>query len=989
MVKRFGSLRAILVLVTIFPTLPGFSKPASRNDVEQRVKAWKQDPRGPYQAIRWFCPDGTILPAKQRCPQPGGLQHALLKPEARALHQQGIYLGQILAGADFDAFMDAGRQNSRLKQYLLAKYLEATDDGWIMRRARFYRGAVQAEDEEAWGKAFLKWLLAKDHLLESQFFLCRQVCKDIPHSASDDKVTPIRALAKSIADSLPSFMNIRIKIHGKPDATDACRVREFLRQYGGTISGNLNQKLVLLAQRIESVYQSASPQTLRGYLSSFPASTAVGFQLRQVVGRTGQAASGRSTALDSPVATQCRELAHLLWTLRKQFAFEKTPETRLQMMDLSNQAEGILFREIGAWSPETLQGLLEKNYVLARAAAGSGFLEIWEWQRLEPLLLPSEIDSDITLQHFLSQVNGSRHAVEWSSGMVRATFDPVVDLYAPFEPLATGFIDDRIRGSLLLSFGDVVGQLEDLFAQVSGVSNEVFGLENQNQIHGMNPGVAVGQLQVVHGPVKNVSFSSDKIYVLSQTPSDLKPVAGIATVAEGNAVSHVQLLARNLGIPNAVIREQDLQALRPYSGTTVFYAVSPRGKVVLKPASAMTSQEKAMMAALKTSNEKIAVPTDKLDLTDTKLYNLKSLRAIDSGRICGPKAANLGQLKSVFPDKVPAGLVIPFAVFRQHLDQIMPGTGQSYWQFLQHAFASAASDKAFGQGPEEVETHLLGRLSQLHDAIQNITFLPKFQADLARQFVAVFGVEVGELPVFIRSDTNMEDLKNFTGAGLNLTVPNVVGKKQIWQAIRDVWASPFTERSSRWRQQFLINPENVYPSLLLLASVDVDKSGVLITTGISSADPRDMTVAFDRGVGGAVASQAAETYLLRHDGTDELLSPARQRQFSYLPAQGGIGKKDTHFNKPVLSRSERHKLRVLARKIQRVLPGVPGIATSGPFDVELGFWNDSIWLFQVRPFVENELGRSSAYLNSLDPAIPENLTISLTSAIGPPAHEDY
>ncbi|RMF59930.1 MAG: phosphoenolpyruvate synthase, partial [Calditrichaeota bacterium] len=81
--------------------------------------------------------------------------------------------------------------------------------------------------------------------------------------------------------------------------------------------------------------------------------------------------------------------------------------------------------------------------------------------------------------------------------------------------------------------------------------------------------------------------------------------------------------------------------------------------------------------------------------------------------------------------------------------------------------------------------------------------------------------------------------------------------------------------------------------------------------------------------------------------------------------------------KPILNRAERHKLRVFAAELRSVLPGTPGIKTAGPFDVELGFWKESIWLFQVRPFVENKLARSSAYLKALDSDLPEELQIDL------------
>ena len=40
------------------------------------------------------------------------------------------------------------------------------------------------------------------------------------------------------------------------------------------------------------------------------------------------------------------------------------------------------------------------------------------------------------------------------------------------------------------------------------------------------------------------------IVLLAQTSSELPPVAGVLTRGGGNLLSHVQLLARNFGIPN-------------------------------------------------------------------------------------------------------------------------------------------------------------------------------------------------------------------------------------------------------------------------------------------------------------------------------------------------------------------------------------------------------------------------------------------------------
>ena len=93
--------------------------------------------------------------------------------------------------------------------------------------------------------------------------------------------------------------------------------------------------------------------------------------------------------------------------------------------------------------------------------------------------------------------------------------------------------------------------------------------------------------------------------------------------------------------------------------------------------------------------------------------------------------------------------------------------------------------------------------------LETIPFLPGFHQEFRDSFASILNQPFGELPVFLRSDTNMEDLKDFTGAGLNKTIFNVRAEQKIWQGIREVWISPYTERSFKWRQRYLDNQENV------------------------------------------------------------------------------------------------------------------------------------------------------------------------------------
>jgi phosphoenolpyruvate synthase/pyruvate phosphate dikinase len=512
-----------------------------------------------------------------------------------------------------------------------------------------------------------------------------------------------------------------------------------------------------------------------------------------------------------------------------------------------------------------------------------------------------------------------------------------------------------IRSSVLLDLGKAVGDFGSMIKKENVQRNYLLGEENASHARGLNSGVVKGKLVVLEETPQDMVVDKDKIYVFHRPPSDLKPVAGIATVTEGNLVSHVQLLARNLSIPNAVISDQNFSSLRKYDGQEVFYAVSPEGQVILKEVDQMTDRDKALVKQeqKKRSEERVHVPVDKIDLTQTKVLNMNSVKASSSGVICGPKAANLGQLKAMFPEQVVEGLVIPFGIFRTHMDQIMSGQNISYWAFLNQSFAKAEQMREAGTPEPEIEVFLLDKLAILREAILQIEFYPEFETDLRNQFKKVFDAPVGKVPVFIRSDTNMEDLPSFTGAGLNLTLFNIVEEERILSGIKKVWASPYTERSFKWRQRYLLNPENVFPSILIIPSVDVDFSGVLITKGITSGKDEDLTLAISRGAGGAVDGQAAESYLLRADSTHQLLTPAREPFYRRLPASGGTSTKIANFNEPIAKVNNLQTVRDFAKVVETTFPQATGTEPASAYDIEFGFKEDKFWLFQIRPFVES------------------------------------
>ena len=315
------------------------------------------------------------------------------------------------------------------------------------------------------------------------------------------------------------------------------------------------------------------------------------------------------------------------------------------------------------------------------------------------------------------------------------------------------------------------------------------------------------------------------------------------------------------------------------------------------------------------------------------------------------------------------------------MNQPMPDQTVSYWKFLNDMFDEAEKMRSNNIIEKEVENYQLRQLETLRAAIKKMPLKDSFISELEKEFTAVLGKNLGEIPVFLRSDTNMEDLKEFTGAGLNLTIFNAVDKTKIIESIKDVWASPYTERSFKWRQKYLLNPENVFPSILIIPSVDVDYSGVLITKGLSSGNDKDLTIAFSRGAGGAVDGQSAESYLLKDSGGYQLIAPAREAYYNSLPVTGGTLKKMATFENPVLNSQNRNDIRELAQTIRKTIPKETNTDGKGAYDVELGFQNNKLWLFQIRPFVENKKALSSSYLESITPQIDKTKLIMLSTKL--------
>jgi len=940
---------------------PSFPPPPTAQEIAEvgaAIDAMKANERGPFLRIRWFCADGTVQePQGTPCAERGGgVQHAERSPAAHRLEGFGYDVGTILQATDYDAFADEARGGYRLLELVLQDYLGGVDDGWVMRRARYYRGALQIEDEERAGRALLERRLADNDWTATHAALAYRLVASVPHTrfGTEGTTDRIRALATEIADADPDFARLRVRIHSTPSSADLDAVQAYLAGAPEPVRPQLEELRDALHDRYDPERALASIDAYRSRLPGLASEL--------------EAVRVALSAGDDVELFRC--LSDLSPRVRELAERARSGARALDLMDLQAALQERAFvvaqgMEIGDASSRL--DALELYGRFLDLAYGSGYLSGRERGSLRAELERLGGLESLPALEYKASLGYLARGLDWVRAGLRGTVGPVVERYTPVEPKAAGLVDALMRGSVLLPASRTLDRLQSDADAAVGASHEVLGMPIGHGARGLNPGVALGPLRVLAH--RDDPVDARTIYVLPETPPELKPVAGVLTLDEGNLLSHVQLLARNLGIPNASVSPTLLPRLREAEGSEVFYAVTPLGRVLLKRPEELTAAERSLVdAGQQGVVERYHLDTSRLRLDVTAPIPLAALRAEQSGVVVGPKAANLGQLAADFPGRVSRGVALPFGMFVRHASRSFEGSPGTVLEELRGAYARAAEMRAAGTHGSEVDAFMLERLTWVRRAIEGLDWVPEVRAQIVEALQETLGGDVSR-GVFVRSDTNVEDLPQFSGAGLNLTVAHQTSVEDVLASIKRVWTSPFSERAYLWRSQILEEQGEVYPSVLLLESVPSAKSGVLITSGLQEGGPEDITVVTAEGVGGAVEGEDAETLVVGPDGSVRLLSQAkasRRRELTHGGTRWVVAERPDTLLQP----DELEQLRTVVATWSGKLAGTPDEHRT--WDMEFGFVDGRLWLFQIRPFIRFRNSDVYDRLHALDARAREN-----------------
>lgn len=473
-----------------------------------------------------------------------------------------------------------------------------------------------------------------------------------------------------------------------------------------------------------------------------------------------------------------------------------------------------------------------------------------------------------------------------------------------------------------------------------------FCLSFANQLGlGINGGIAIGKLIVIEKAkdMVGIDWQRDAIYLLPSTPPEIKPVAGIITVGSGSLISHVQLLARSLGIPNAAINQTEFELLKKYANKEVVYVSYSNKKIsVVEKSELSTSQSKILNLYLNRSQiAPVKIPLG--DLATKDIIDLEDIDRKDSGVLSGPKAANLGTLKKLFPNRVADGIILPFG-------------------FVNYYFKKSGVKNLIAElDGLKSEEQIKQKLAQIRTQIMSIKLERQDLNEILDHAKNLISTNNGS-GLFLRSDTNVEDLPQFTGAGLNKTVANILDLNKIEETIKTVWSSPWSERSHAWRVKFIKNPKDILPSVLIMQSVDAKKAGVFVHKNLKNDNSDDMFVSSNLGLGFKVVdgSETPEQWMLLSVGESTSVEDRLELENAALATTMYVLNNKEGGMKEVFLTQKQKVDQVLTYKELEQLDSIAGVVKKEFLDVapviecEFGVRaNGEVVMFQVRPFVES------------------------------------
>jgi len=200
-----------------------------------------------------------------------------------------------------------------------------------------------------------------------------------------------------------------------------------------------------------------------------------------------------------------------------------------------------------------------------------------------------------------------------------------------------------------------------------------------------------------------------------------------------------------------------------------------------------------------------------------------------------PVTAVLGTIEATDPTLVGPKMVHVDWLRRQdaHVPEAFCITTEAFEKFLDHNALAPSLAAAESSWTDNDDTDLKQASQLCRQRLLAATLPNEIELSLNGAYSALAGTEEDpEMPVAVRSSASGEDSKEASFAGQYESFLNIQGPKPLVNAVRQVWASLFSERAMRYRRRSRISFGETPMAVIVMSMVPAHCAGVAF-----SADP--------------------------------------------------------------------------------------------------------------------------------------------------------
>src|SRR6185503_8839082 len=182
---------------------------------------------------------------------------------------------------------------------------------------------------------------------------------------------------------------------------------------------------------------------------------------------------------------------------------------------------------------------------------------------------------------------------------------------------------DIINGSFFTSVAykpNSIRQAEEA-RQIAGLQTvSQSDIAKEQEYQALNLARGIGRIHVIPKLDEHVEIGFNEILVLDEVPLQLPPVAGVITSQPSTPLSHINLLAKGWGIPNAYVKNAQ-SLFKQYDGWWVEFDAKRDGYTIKRAGVDQLREYQRRLA------QRLDVMKPRSDLTETRLLSLSQQRA--------------------------------------------------------------------------------------------------------------------------------------------------------------------------------------------------------------------------------------------------------------------------------------------------------------------------------------------------------------------------